>query len=85
MEFIAKSKKLKVSINDKTYEINCPTLGQREELFGKVKDSPDKPLSFYSDWFESLGLPKDAFYNLDSDDFGDLIEFMVNPKKKQMS
>lgn len=85
MEFVAKSKKIKVSIGEQSHEIKCPTLGQREELFTKLKENPEQALGFYAEWFESLGLPKSAFYSLDADDFGDLIEFIVNPKKKQLS
>lgn len=85
MEFVAKSKKVKVTISGSTYEMRCPTIGERDEFYEQLNSSDKKSMKLYAEWFEILGLPKEAFFKLDSDDFLDFIEFVMNPKKKELS
>lgn len=85
MEFVAKRKKLKVSIDGVSYEMRCPTIGERDNFTEKLKDEkPEGVIKAYAEWYEGLGLPKSALYSLDADDFFELIEFISTPKKKQM-
>lgn len=85
MEFVAKRKKLKVSIDGVSYEMRCPTIGERDSFTERLKDEkPENVIKAYAEWYDSLGLPKDALYSLDADDFFELIEFISTPKKKPM-
>jgi hypothetical protein len=85
MEFVAKKKTLKISIDGVSHEMRCPTLGEREELVEKLKGNEDKAFQMYADWFETMGLPKSALYSMDADDFVEFIEFVTNPKKKHQN
>lgn len=83
MEFVAKKKTLKVSIDGESYEMKCPTIGDRESFTEKLKNAkPEEVVQMYADWYESLGLPKEALYKFDADDFFEFIDFVTNPKKK---
>lgn len=82
MEFVAKKKKLKVTIDEQSWEIGCPSIGQQEELSEKIKQAaPENVLSIYVEFFGNLGLPVEALKSLDSDEFYDLTKFVFSPKK----
>lgn len=84
MEFVAKKKTLKVNIDGESYEMKCPTIGDREAFTEQLKSAkPEEVVGLYADWYQSLGLPREALYKFDADDFFDFIEFVTNPKKKQ--
>ena len=86
MEFVAKKKTLKVTIEGKSYEMRCPSIGERQEFLEKLKAiKPEDAVSAYADWYQSLGLPKEALFSFDADDFFDFLEFVSNPKKKPMT
>lgn len=83
MEFIAKQKKLKVTVGGQSYEMRCPTIGESEELNHKIKDGkPEEALQTYKSMFSKLGLPETACDEFDTDDFMDFIAFVLSPKKK---
>lgn len=84
MEFVAKKKTLKVSVDGASYEMRCPTIGERQEFFKLLNESkPENAVDLYGSWFESLGLPLEAFKKFDADDLIEFVEFVSNPKKKQ--
>lgn len=86
MEFVAKKKILKVSIDGVSHEMRCPTIGERQSFTEKLKDcKPEDAVALYADWFHELGLPKDVLFNFDADDFFDFLDFVTNPKKKSQN
>jgi hypothetical protein len=86
MEFVAKKKTLKVTIDGKSYDMRCPTIGERQEFLEKLKlVKPEEAVQAYAEWYEGLGLPREALYSFDADDFVDFLEFVSNPKKKPTS
>lgn len=83
MEFVAKKKKLKITIEGESWDIGCPTIGQQEELNEKIKSAaPENVLSIYLDFFSTLGMPSEALKSLDADEFFELTKFVFSPKKK---
>lgn len=83
MEFIAKKKRLKVTIDGQSWEIACPTIGQQDDLNERIKAaSPEVVFKVYIEFFSKLGLPEEALKNLDTDEFFELTKFIFNPKKK---
>ena len=82
MEFVAKKKKLKVTIDEQSWEIGCPSIGQQEDLQEKIKQAAaENVLSVYVEFFGTLGLPVDALKSLDADEFYELTKFVFSPKK----
>lgn len=84
MEFVHKSKKLKLTIAGKVYEMKCPTLGDRERFDEKLKlAKPAEATNMYLDFFAELGGPRDLIKEtFDGDDLIDFINFILYPKKK---
>lgn len=83
MEFVAKKKKLKITIEGESWEIGSPSIGQQEELNEKIKSAaPENVLNIYLDFFSALGLPSKALRDLDADEFFELTKFVFSPKKK---
>lgn len=86
MEFKAKKKMLKLTIDGVSHEMRCPTIAEREEFSEQLKTAkPEEAISMYADWYQTLGLPKDVLYGLDADDFFDFLEFVAAPKKKSQT
>lgn len=86
MEFVAKKKTLKVTLDGQSYEMRCPTIGERQAFTDKLKDcKPEEAVQIYANWFSELGLPKEVLFGFDADDFFDFLEFVTNPKKKSQS
>lgn len=87
MEFIAKNKKMKVTIEGQSYEMRSPSVGESEELsenLEKLENGKGATKVYYA-FFESLGLPAEAQKKMDSDDFMDFISFVLKPKKKSVT
>lgn len=83
-EFVAKTKKLKVTINGVSHEMRCPNIAENESLTIKLKESPaENALTVYKEFFSSLGLSSEVMEQMDSDDFLDFIQFVLAPKKNQ--
>jgi hypothetical protein len=86
MEFVAKKKIIKVTIDGQSYEMKCPSIGERQEFTEKLKESKaEEAIELYANWFSGLGLPKEALLSFDTDDFFDFLEFVTNPKKKSQN
>lgn len=83
MEFVSKKYKLKVTINDKVYEINSPTVGETEDLQAQregksFKEQGELTIKF----IEKLGIPVEAQREIANTDYKDFIEFILDHKKK---
>ena len=86
MEFIAKKKKLKITIDGQSWEIACPSIGQQEEINEKIKSAPaENVFAVYSEFFSGLGLPMDAIKTLDTDEFLEMTKFIFSPKKNSIA
>jgi hypothetical protein len=86
MEFVAKKKTLKVTIGGVSHEMRCPTIGERQEFLERLKAvKPEDAISAYADWYSGLGLPREALYSFDADDFFEFLDFVSNPKKKPLN
>jgi uncharacterized protein YbbK (DUF523 family) len=82
-EFVAKKKKVKVSIEGVSYEMRYPSLDEKEAFDQKVAASEQKEfINTCKELFSSLGLPKEAAGKMDADDFVDFIGFIFSPKSQ---
>jgi hypothetical protein len=82
-EWKAKAHKLKITVpSGESYDLRLPSIAENEYLVQELElQGPAKAMSVYLDFFEQLGLPKQVAKTLDSDNFLDLITFVMNPKK----
>lgn len=80
MEFKAKRRKLKVTIDETTFEVRFPTLGELSEYRGKLKEDSanDEKLA---EFLESLGLPKQAQNSLEVSDISEIVGLITDQKK----
>lgn len=85
MEFVAKKRKLKITIEGQTWEMNAPSIGEQQELDDKIKAAPPSDgLKIYLEFFEKKGIAQETLKGLDLDDFLDLTKFIFAPKKNSM-
>jgi hypothetical protein len=83
MEFKAKRKDLVITIEEQSFTIKSPTIGQFEKLQQATVGQPtEKLFSLYKKWLIEIGLPSEALEQLDKDDFLGLVQFISEPKKK---
>lgn len=83
MEFVSKRKKLKVTIDGEQFEMNMPNFGENEDMNQKIAEAEAKDVpKICKDFFEMLGLPKEAQRKLDAADFEKLYTFVVTGGKK---
>ncbi len=80
MEFKAKRRKLKVTIDESVFEVKFPTLGELSEYRSKVKDSVENE-EHLADFISSLGLPKDAQKTLEPSDLSEIVGLLTDQKK----
>lgn len=80
MEFKAKRRKLKVTIDEMTFEVKFPTLGELSEYRAKVKDAPESE-EHLAEFMASLGLPKDAQKSLEPSDISEIVGLLTDQKK----
>ena len=85
MEFVAKSKKIRVVVDDQEHWMKYPTVGQRQQFWeDQLKDSkPEDMVKKYVSWFEFLGLPKEGSLGMDNDTFLKFVEYISNPTEKK--
>lgn len=84
MEFVASPRMIDVTIDDQPYKMRSPTISDRKkfsEAFKKIEDD-EKALDFFTQWFEELGLPRDASEKMDLTTFKKFVRFIVDPEKK---
>lgn len=82
MEFIAKKRTLKITIDENTYQMGVPSIGDQEALDEKLATAPPRDaIKIYMDFYQSKGLPADALRSLDVDEFVAMTNFVFNPKK----
>ncbi len=80
MEFKAKRRKLRITIDEKTHEVVFPKVSQLERFQEdslKEKDDLKGVLSF----LESLGLPASAARELEPDDLAEVVRLLTGQKK----
>lgn len=81
MEFKAKRRKLKVTVDEKIFEVRFPKLGELDIYREQAKDSKSDAGSTLSDFLESLGLPKDAQKELEVGDLSEIVNLLTDQKK----
>lgn len=82
MEFKAKRRKLKVTVDDQIFEVRFPTLGELDEYREKVKGAPDESMGTQlQNLIAMLGLPADAQKTLEPMDFKELVDILTDQKK----
>jgi hypothetical protein len=83
VEFVAKKRTMKVTIDGESFEVRCPNIGDIESLQERIQaEGEEKSLSIYKDFFADIGLPVAAYKKFDMIDFQDFVEFLMSPKKK---
>lgn len=80
-EFVAKEKKIKVTVGGKSYEMSSPKVSDVQEINQKIKGNETNSLDVYAEFFDKLGLPKEVCLSMDAEDFISFCEFVLAPKK----
>lgn len=85
MEFVAKRKRLKIVLDSGEYEIQAPSILQIQKLDEALRSrqSDIEAIDIYADFLASLGLPKDALFELDGQLFTELVSFVTKPQEKK--
>lgn len=82
MEFKVEKKSIRVTIDDKSYEMKVPSVVQQMEAREKLAaEGPEKSIPIIISYFELLGLPREVINGLDYDTFLDLYGFIHSSKK----
>lgn len=82
MEFKAKRRKLKVTVDEAQFEVRFPTLGELDEYREKVKSASGDSVGLeLQSLLVALGLPADAQKTLEPMDFKELVEILTDQKK----
>lgn len=82
-EFVAKRKKLRVTIEGESVEITAPSMAESEQLEEKLVGlKPAEVFKLYKEFFIQLGIPDNMLKQLDVDDYVELTKFIMAPKKK---
>ena len=85
MEFKVESKKIKITIGDKSYDMKLPSVMKMQDMQAKLKDAEsDKVIPLMADYLKDLGLPNDVVMELDYDTFLDLYSFVNGSKKNSL-
>jgi len=83
LKFESKKKFLDINVDGKEFKMSLPTVGESEELedlLEKAQTNKEK-INVYRNLFERLGFPIEDQKKMDSQDFFELIKFVLNPKK----
>jgi hypothetical protein len=80
MEFKAKRRKLKVTVDDQVFEVSFPKLGELSEYREKLETAESKG-KVLTNWLASLGFPEDAQNQLEAGDLTEIIEILTDQKK----
>lgn len=84
MEFVAKRKTLRITIEGESVEIKSPTLFDFDKLSKSIKGlEGEEVTSAYVSWFSELGIPERLIHALDQESFLDLVTFLQTPSKKK--
>lgn len=82
MEFKAKRRKLKVTIEDVVYEVKFPTLGELNDYRKQLKlTAIDEQESLLASLLASLGLPQSAQDCLEPSDLKEIVDLLTDQKK----
>lgn len=82
-EFVAKKKKVKVTIEGVSYEMRYPSVDEKDAFDEKSKIAePGETINNYKAFFATLGLPEEVSGKMDADDFIEFIGFLFNPKSQ---
>ena len=93
MEYVfkAQKKKIRVEVEGKSYNMNCPSMDQADELDEKINEATKnggsgKSIAIYREFFtKELGLDPEALKGFDADDFIGLVKYVMGPKKNFLS
>ena len=81
MEFKAKRRKLKITVDEKVFEVRFPKLGELNQYKEKIKDpSADIPKELEL-FLSELGLPAEAQLSLEIGDLGEIVGLLTDQKK----
>lgn len=82
MEFVAKKRTLKITIDGVSHQMAAPNIGEQQDLDEKLKAAqPEDALKVYLAFFEKKGIPAEALKSLEMEEFLDLTKFIFSPKK----
>lgn len=83
MDFkLDKKPKYKIEIYGQTYELAKPQVCQIAEFKNKMSAKEHDEIELTQEFISKLGIPLEVIKEMDADDFGALVEFITNPKKK---
>ena len=83
MDFKVDNKpKFKVTIYGQEFECSRPTVDQVKAYREKVKSGEFDEIEDSKKFLCDLGIEYKALGEMEASDYSDLIEFMINPKKK---
>jgi len=81
MEFKAKRRKLKITIDEKVFEVKFPTLGELHAYRVELETKKDSAGELLEGLLSQLGLPKEAQAMLESPDLNEIISLLTDQKK----
>lgn len=82
MEFKAQRRTLKVTIDEKVYNVKFPLSGQIEEWRENSKGKPgEEAEDSLKDLLAELGLPREAIKQLEIADYQEIVRILTNQKK----
>lgn len=81
MEFKAKRRTLKITMDEKVYQVRFPRLGELDAYRAKSKDPSIDMNEALSDFLVDLGLPKEAQKELEIGDLGEIVNLLTDQKK----
>lgn len=86
MEFKAKRRKLKVTIDESVYEVKFPTLGELHSYRSELESSKNKEVAageLLVKFLTNLGLPSTAQDALESPDLNEIVNLLTDQKKTE--
>lgn len=82
MEYkIPEPKKVKVTIEDRFYDVSIPTIGESRQLEAQLKEDDAKPIELMVGLLDKKGFPEKESNNMDQESFLALYTYLSSLKK----
>jgi hypothetical protein len=80
MEFKAKRRKLKVTIDKDSHEVRFPWQGELDQYLSDVAEKPEKTQELHDQFLAKLGLPVEAQKVLEPADLKEIVRLLTDQK-----
>lgn len=83
MDFsVDRKPKAKIKIYGREFEVSRPTVNQVKEYRDKVKSGSFDEIEDSKTFLSKLGIDIEVLGEMEAQDYSDLIDYLINPKKK---